>query len=58
MGPPVPLRIPWSAIREWCEFHIEPMERVGFFDDVFADLDSVFFEHYAARVDKPAEGKI
>jgi hypothetical protein len=50
MAAAMPGRIPWAAVRAWCDFHGYTGEAVVFLDAVFAGLDGVFFEHHSAKV--------
>jgi hypothetical protein len=49
-GPMMPGRIPWTTVRDWCEFHDYSADEMAFLDHCLREMDSVFLEWHAAQL--------
>jgi hypothetical protein len=49
MGAAVPGRIPWQAVRDWCEFWDYSGSQCVLLDAVLNHLDAVFIQHHTDK---------
>ena len=50
MGPPIPQRITWRSVVDWCDYYDVPPHQVDLYDSCFAAMDEVFMEWRAAHI--------
>lgn len=56
MGPPMPGRIPWAAVRDWCDHHGYDADRMAVLDSGLAAMDAVFIAHCGEVARRGAKG--
>lgn len=47
MGPMVPGRIPWAAVRAWAEHHAMTSDEHEFLDHCIREMDAAFLDYQA-----------